>query len=261
MKTVIVKLGGSAITEKSDNKLAVRQDVVRRLGRELAYVKKRKGVRYIVVHGAGPFGHVPAKKYSIKDGYREKTQLKGVALTRQNMESLNSQVVSILNSSGLDSIGFQPSANVVTDGGRIRKFDQEALTGYLELGITPVLYGDVVTDRSLGFTVLSGDVIVPYLAQKHNCKKMIMVTLFDGIFDGDPSEGSCKRIPRITEKNLEILKGRKAKGTDVTGGIHSKVKELLRYSKKGYKSHIIGCGREKLKKALMGDKDVGTVIG
>ena len=40
----------------------------------------------------------------------------------------------------------------------------------MKMGFTPVLYGDAVLDEKLGFTVLSGDQIVSYLAIELNAE-------------------------------------------------------------------------------------------
>ena len=51
---------------------------------------------------------------------------------------------------------------------------------------TPVMYGDAVLDEKLGFTILSGDQLVAYLAIKYNASKIVVGTDTDGIFDADP---------------------------------------------------------------------------
>ena len=48
---------------------------------------------------------------------------------------------------------------------------------------TPVLYGDAVLDDKLGFTVLSGDQLVAYLAIKYKASKIVIGADTDGLFD------------------------------------------------------------------------------
>ena len=57
----VVKLGGSVITKKDEDKAEVRADVLARLAAEIAYAQAQKPSPLIVVHGAGPFGHVLAR--------------------------------------------------------------------------------------------------------------------------------------------------------------------------------------------------------
>ncbi len=45
------------------------------------------------------------------------------------------------------------------------------------------MYGDAVLDQKLGFTILSGDQLVAYLAIKYNASKIVIGTDTDGLFD------------------------------------------------------------------------------
>ncbi|MED5499114.1 MAG: hypothetical protein VX845_05490, partial [Candidatus Thermoplasmatota archaeon] len=56
---VVVKLGGGLITEKA-SMTTVHEERLNRLAREIA-AAARQGVRVLVVHGAGSFGHLRAK--------------------------------------------------------------------------------------------------------------------------------------------------------------------------------------------------------
>lgn len=57
---IIVKLGGSVITDKAEYR-RFRADTVARLASEIA----SSGERVIVVHGAGSFGHILAKENAL----------------------------------------------------------------------------------------------------------------------------------------------------------------------------------------------------
>ncbi|MFQ6130038.1 MAG: kinase, partial [Candidatus Hadarchaeaceae archaeon] len=70
MKPLIVKFGGSVITDKR-RRFAVKQATLRRLARELAAAKGP----LVLVHGGGSFGHPMASKYKIAEGYRNNRQL------------------------------------------------------------------------------------------------------------------------------------------------------------------------------------------
>lgn len=55
---VILKLGGSVITDKAADQGVVREDALLRIAKE---VSEYRG-KMIIVHGAGSFGHTYAKK-------------------------------------------------------------------------------------------------------------------------------------------------------------------------------------------------------
>ena len=57
---IIVKLGGSIITDKAEYR-KFRADTVDRLAGEIV----SSGKQVIIVHGAGSFGHILAKEHSL----------------------------------------------------------------------------------------------------------------------------------------------------------------------------------------------------
>ncbi|KAK3181507.1 hypothetical protein K4F52_007217 [Lecanicillium sp. MT-2017a] len=76
MATVVVKLGGAAITDKSSPDRFSQQLDNLVDGVATAYQNDflPNGKRLILIHGAGSFGHPPAKKYSVKSGWQGLTE-------------------------------------------------------------------------------------------------------------------------------------------------------------------------------------------
>ncbi len=260
MKTIIVKLGGSVLTSKRNDLKRVNRKKLARLSGEISTAVGKGGVRVVVVHGAGPYGHVPAKKYGLRGGLTGPRQVFGVSRTRHSMEELNYMVVSSLIDKGVNAVAFQPSAGAVLDNGRIVEFPIRALRMFLDAGLTPVLYGDVAVDATKGVDVLSGDQIVPYVAEKLGADKVVIVTSYNGIFDRDPSGKGAKKLDLITSSDSGRLDGRATTGTDVTGGITGKVLELLALAEKGIPSEVIGDDAHYLERVLLGAEGVGTII-
>ena len=58
---------------------------------------------------------------------------------------------------------------------------QKRVKSLMKMGITPVLYGDAVLDQKLGFTVLSGDQLVAYMATKFGASKIVIGVDTDGL--------------------------------------------------------------------------------
>lgn len=58
--TRILKIGGSILTDKSQE-LKARPDVILRLAMEIS--ERPEGL--VLVHGAGSFGHIPAKRWGL----------------------------------------------------------------------------------------------------------------------------------------------------------------------------------------------------
>ncbi|MFH1403398.1 MAG: isopentenyl phosphate kinase [Candidatus Altiarchaeota archaeon] len=259
MDLIVLKLGGSVITRKSDDVLEVNEDNLRRLSNEIAEAMSEKQFRLFIVHGAGPFGHVLAKEYRLSDSHKDARQIKGFSLTHQSMEALNSMVVATLLEAGLNAVSYQPSAAGVLKSGRIDSMDLKPLKGMIDLGLIPVGYGDVLVDEDDGLNILSGDHLVPHVALGLKASRVIIITDYNGVFAGDP--GGSEKLDEITRENVDILDGRKTSGTDVTGGIRGKVMELLDLADEGVESEIIS-GNEKdyLKMALLGERGLGTIV-
>jgi len=260
--TVILKLGGSLITQKEKDTPRVRGKVLERLASEVARALSEVSLRLVVVHGAGPFGHVPAGKHDLARGWRSPSQSSGIAETRAAMAELNSLVVRALRAAGADAVGFQPSAAGILDGGRLCFFNVEGVRRFLDMRLVPVLFGDVLPDRDRGCAILSGDQVVSYLARSLEADRVLVATYFNGIFEGDPRNPASAKIDVVTRETLPLLEGRRASGTDVTGGIKAKVEELLSLSELGLHVEILsGLEPGYVEGALRGRKGIGTIVG
>ncbi|MEM2890158.1 MAG: isopentenyl phosphate kinase [Candidatus Hadarchaeum sp.] len=258
MKPLIVKLGGSVITDKR-KPFTIKHAVVKRLAREL------KGISgpLVIVHGGGSFGHPLALKYRIADGYREKDQLMGVSLTHLAMEKLNKYLIESLQKEGIPAIAFQPSACVLSSDGRIKSMELGPLRRILALGLVPVLYGDVVFDVTKGFSILSGDQLVSYLARKLGATRVVFGVDVDGVYTSCPKENDRAELLRvITPSNVRLVASmEKGETGDVTGGMQAKVRELLELAKFGIEAEIVNAARPNiLKEALQGKRGLGTIV-
>jgi len=256
---ILLKLGGSLISDKK-KKFSVRRGVLDRLAAEIKAGAKEK---LIIVHGGGAFGHPVASEYELHRGFKDKAQTKGIVLTRIAMNEMNNRVIDALARRGIPAVSVQPSANVICRGGRIEQLNAEIIRKFLELDITPVLYGDVVLDEKQGFCILSGDQIISYISKIFKPSRIILATDVDGIFDKNPKKfRSAKLIEEINPANLEkILQKLEASPRDVTGEIKGKLLELVALARKGFEAQIINAIKPgRLKKALLGQQIIGTTI-
>lgn len=259
-KPVILKIGGSVITDKN-GELAARTEVINRLAEET----KKAGVKnLIIVHGGGSFGHPIAQKYGIKEGLRDDSQKIGFAETHHVMTVLNGLVMDALVWHDIPAFSVAPSCCVITENGRIKLCDDIILESLMKMGIIPVLYGDAVLDKKLGFTVLSGDQLVAYLARKFNASKIIIGVDTDGLCDADPKvEKNAKFYAHLTLGELEKVKLKLGSSTaaDVTGGMLGKISELIPAVAQGIPVAMVNAAKlNRVYKALMGEKVEGTVI-
>jgi isopentenyl phosphate kinase len=260
IKPIVLKLGGSVITDK--NKVATANlDAIERLAGEIAQSK----VSYLIlVHGGGSFGHPIAKKYNLSEGYTNPSQVIGFSETHLAMTQLNSLVIEALIKHNVNAVVVQPSSFVVTKAGRIQRMELTAITRMLNLGLVPVLYGDAVLDSESGFSILSGDQLVSSLAINFDASKIIIGGDVDGIYTADPkSTPSANLISCVT---LEELKAQKyeiegSKATDVTGGMLGKINELIPAIAHNIPALLVNASEPwRVYEALIGEEVIGTII-
>lgn len=260
MEITAVKIGGSAITDKGE-KFSVKENTLKQIAEELAPLEEK----FVLIHGGGSFGHPVASKYDISSGYSSDEQLLGFSKTHSAMEELNSKVIDAFLKAGRPVITMQTSALTVVENDEINSLKTKNMRKLLELGITPVLYGDCVPDLKKGMSILSGDQLITSLAQKLEANKVVLGTDINGVFTSDPRKiEDAELIPKITPENWESLKSsiEFPAEKDVTGGMENKVKALLDLAKEeGIESQIVNATkRGMLKRAIRSDKGVGTNI-
>jgi isopentenyl phosphate kinase len=221
-------------------------------------------MKLIIGHGGGSFPHKPAKDYRINEGIVNEESYKGISLVQDAASQLNRIIVGSLIEAGENAISVQPSAELISEDGRIKEWYLEPVKEMLKYNLLPVPYGDVVLDIKKGCCIISTEEILNYLARKLDVKRIILVGIVDGVFTADPQKNpNAKLIPEISSKNYEEIKkylGGSA-GIDVTGGMLHKVEEMFELAKLGIKSEIINANKENyLKRSLLGARGLGTII-
>lgn len=253
---IVVKLGGSLITDKS-RRFSLNADVVKRLGRELAEAVKESGVNLIVVHGGGSYAHPVAKEYSVSEGLRGKGGLRGFVETSRVVRMLCLDVLSNLIDGGLMAVSIPASSVFTTRSGRISTCNLEPVFSALRLGLVPVTSGDVVFDRDLGFTVLSGDEISSYLAVRLRARRLIYAMNVDGIYVRDWATGGINIAEEFSRGMSIASVGGDVE--DVTGGIARKIEEGFTAAEAGIEVLFInGLAENRLRDAVLGLPVPGT---
>ncbi len=259
-KPTILKIGGSVITDK-DGDLAAKTDLINSISEE---IKRADMENLIIVHGGGSFGHPTAAKYGIKEGLKDPAQKVGFSETHHVMTVLNGLIMDALVWHEIPSLSITTSTCTITENGRIKYFDETVLRQCMKLGFIPVLYGDAVFDEKLGFTVLSGDQLVAYLAIKLKAQKIVIGVDTDGLFEADPKTNpAAKPYPHLNLEELKRVQGKlgKSQGTDVTGGMAGKIAELAPAVEAGVKVQIVNGTRNlRVYRALVGERIEGTII-
>jgi len=261
---IITKIGGSVITYKKSPTPKPKLDEIQRISKEIAEAYKRMESGLIIVHGAGSFGHPIVKETSIAKGIRNKKQLVDFAKTQRLQNELNSMYVTKgLINNDLPAIPCQASAHAIMRNRKLFKMDTQAIKGFIDIGLIPVLYGVPAYDVKQHCSILSGDDIALYLAVELNAKQIIFGTDVDGVRTGNPKDPNTKTITLINGKNFEKVIGillATDKETDATGGMLRKVFRAGEASSYSTESMIVNASKpEILKKSLEGEQ-IGTLV-
>jgi isopentenyl phosphate kinase len=252
---IFVKLGGSLITDKSKPYTA-RHDVIKRLCAEIHEARERKRFPLLIGHGGGSFPHVSAKKYQTHKGATHEKSWEGFVMVQDDAARLNRIMVSSLIEAGEKAISIQPSASCHAKNDRIVDWNIKPIELSLARGLIPVPYGDVCHDEAKGCCIISTEEILSFLALKLKPERIIMVGKTDGVLD---QEG--RTVKEINGRSFsEVRKALSSSDgvADVTGGMAQKVEMALEM---GAEVEIInGMKPDVLKRALLGERGIGTVI-
>lgn len=258
---VFLKLGGSLLTDKTAVE-ALRPDVLERLASEIRLaLASDQHLRLVLGHGSGSFGHVAAARFDTRSGVNTSEEWLGYAEVSDAAARLNRAVCRALLDAGLPAVSLQPSASARCQDGRIIELAVKPLSAALEAGLLPVIYGDVALDAVRGGTIISTEEIMSYLAHSLKPSRLLLAGETDGVLD---QEGQA--IAEVSDQSLATLATALggSRGTDVTGGMASKVHGMLDLVKAidGLTVRVFsGLRPGNVREALVGDADkLGTLI-
>ena len=138
---IIVKFGGSLITDKSSDTPKINNKNLESIGNIL----KQKNYNLIIVHGAGSFGHPIAKKFDIAEGLNNDLKQKNaIKETRKQVRELNKIFCESLNKTGIKTETIVPSSTMTTNGPKeIINFPYNMFNKSLSENKVPITFGDV----------------------------------------------------------------------------------------------------------------------
>ncbi len=227
-EVVYLKLGGSLITEKAKRE-SPRLDVLQRVSEEMAgALRARPGLRLVLGHGSGSYGHFAAERYGIHRGHP--ADWRGYAETAAAAARLDRLVVDTCLAAGVPAVALQPSASARTRGSLLQDLAAWPVGELLAHGLVPVVYGDVALDETQGTSIVCTEQIFAFLARRLPPQRILLAGEVDGVHSADPQrEPGARPLPFLTpaawqEAELQLAG---ARGVDVTGGMRSKVRQML----------------------------------
>ncbi|MCL7474651.1 MAG: isopentenyl phosphate kinase [Methanosarcinales archaeon] len=251
-RPVVLKIGGSIITDKSSAVPKAIPGTIERIAREVAATGADNPL--ILVHGAGSFGHPLARQFKLIEQF----DTKGLIETHRSVKTLNAMVMDAFVSAGVPAVPVHPLSCTMLREGRISDMQTAPLREMLNRGLVPVLHGDVAMDSVRGADILSGDQIVPYIAREMGAGLIGIGSNINGVLDSEE-----KNIPEVTPATFDGI--RKYIGgsshTDVTGGMLGKVQELVELAdKSGISSRIFDASATGSITGFLQGETMGTLI-
>jgi len=259
-KVIILKLGGSIITEKSSGLPRIKKNAVLRLAKELKiFLQHSPKTKIILLHGAGSFGHPLVYKHKLLSSPLTKSKILGFAEVVCSMRRMANLLADIFLAAKLPIFPIQASAILYEKNNKIALLEISHLKKILEVGFIPMLGGDMALTTGKQAAVVSADKLAVLLAEAFSVNKIIFASDVDGIFEKFPPLKNTKPIAFLSRENLKSLlkkMNRQKSNRDVTGQMAGKLETVLAISKKEV---IIFNGQKlgNLTKALSG-KTVGT---
>ena len=222
--TVLIKLGGSLVTDKRRAR-SFRREIVQEIARQIVELRAaRPETRIVIGHGSGSFGHFEAEKHNTADGVYSSAERLGFAKVGAVATELSLLILGELLAAGLPAIRFQPSSMLVTRGRELKPIYVEPLRLALKQQLIPLVHGDIALDSELGGAIVSTEALFAGLVEPLRARQIILLGDVDGVFDesGAPiATITPESFPRIAP----LLGG--SGGVDVTGGMLQKVTEMI----------------------------------
>ncbi len=222
--TILIKLGGSLITDKTKAK-TFRRDNVGRIARQVVRLRDLdQGLRIVIGHGSGSFGHFEARKYRTAEGVHTSQERQGFVQVGAVAAELSLLVQNEFLAAGLPTMRFQPSTTIVASDSQIKVFDSRALSLALDQRLVPLIHGDIALDERIGGTIISTEALFAHLVEPLGVEQIILLGEVDGVLN---QYGEV--VPLITPSSLAELRYALAgsHGVDVTGGMRQKVESMI----------------------------------
>lgn len=282
-----LKLGGSLITDKT-RPYTPRLDILSDLAQQIRTARQsRPELALVLGHGSGSFGHVAARQYKTREGAPHPLRPDGhISQLRTNpilhlgedgwgkywfgfaevwfqASALNRFVMESLREAGVPALSLAPVSAVTAREGKVFRWDLMPLRSALAAGLVPVVYGDVVFDEARGGTILSTEDLFEHLARELRPSRILLAGLEGAVWADFPQRS--RRVEKITPASFNEVKAGvgQSHGADVTGGMESKVRQMLHLVTEipGLTAQIFsGEQPGNLQKALAGE-NLGTLIG
>lgn len=228
---VILKIGGSAITDKTTYFNFKNLNYVEKLAKIIKrYTDKYK---FIIVHGGGNFAHRVVKCYGLDKEIKTNDQIFGISLTKYALLTISHKLMDLFIRNGLQVYPIETSDIINFKNSEV-EFNYQLIENFVKNKFIPILHGDITIDFNSKIRIISGDLIAYKLCTYFKPKYVIFLTDTEGVYTNLQEKKLIKKL-NIHEVNKLTTQ---SFGIDVTGGIFTKLKYAFEIAKLGVKTYI-----------------------
>ena len=247
-KLYIIKIGGNVIDREEDLS-AFLNDFAGLTGKK------------ILVHGGGSFGHYWSVRYGMHTR-PARYDAHGISIVHQSMLALNQIIIGSMIKNGVNPYTICAMSLINHNIPLKSKIDQ--MYAMARRGIVPITFGDVIHICDGKYSILSGDVIMTFIAKILNPSKVIFAVNTEGIYRSMEEKESIHEVTgsKVIDAGLFGI-AREQTPADITGGMRRKVEEALKISSRGVEVMIVnGLKPERVTQAVrFGPENFeGTVV-
>lgn len=232
----ILKLGGSIVTDKNSPDFKLNQQKIAQIVTVIAQELRNSDAQLILVHGAGSAGHTIAARHNLAAGAGTDPTKRSASITSiLNCQAITTELTRAFVQNNIITLPIHTSSVVVNTDTQIAQFDTTAVKTALAQNIIPIMYGSMVCDTALGFSICGGDAIIAHLAQQFPIHQIFFATDVAGIFTANPhTTPDATHITHITFDEIDnfITNGTISAShhTDVTNGMAGKLAPFAQFA-------------------------------
>ena len=253
----VVKLGGSIITDKS-KECTPNLELIYNAADDLAAYQRP----LILLHGGGSYAHPIVRRARLQLGVKARSQLRQISETELHLDELTRIIGVSLLQRGKPFVPIRPMSFITLNRGRIGRTFIKPIVKALNLGLVPLIHGDLAFDERRGCGVVSADRIASVLGERLKVSRVLFCCDVDGVYTENPKTSKNARLIDVVSRQnyLKVLGAlEETPSVDATGSMLGKVKEAIRLARHGRTSYIFNLSREHaLRDALNGVMSGGT---
>lgn len=262
----MLKIGGSVLTDKKTPD-TINFDIIDQIAANIKKIYDKPELKFALVTGVGNVGHRAVAQSGAHKGDNGSIKRRvGLVKAQIAVNNLRNIVLEALERHKVPVFQFYTSSIAIADKMRIKEMYFNSVEEFLKNNIIPITSGDVIPDKTLGYSVMSGDIALQQMVNRWHPKIIVYGTNVAGVYNDDPQENPAAELltdikfDEIDDVLNDITQG---KNIDVSGAMKGKfyaIKSILK-SNPSSTVHIFDCTQPKnLLKIIAGEDFPHTQI-